>query len=231
VPRSTRMNLPRPVAAVVFDMDGLLFDTEKLYGQAILTAADELGVEMSMEVFHTFVGTPWAANRRRMLEAYGEAYPAEELRVTWMQHFQLLATDGLELKPGVEALLDLLDELALPRAIATSSSHGTVDHHLGAHDLAGRFHHVVASGDYANSKPAPDPFLVAAQKLGVDPRDCLALEDSLNGVRSAASAGMMTVMVPDLLEPTDEMREKTHVIAETLHHVREMMEAPGASGL
>ena len=84
------MKLPRPVAAVVFDMDGLLFDTEKLYGQAILTAADELGVEMTTEVFLRFIGTPWAHNRRQMLEAYGEAYPAEELRVAWMRHFKLL---------------------------------------------------------------------------------------------------------------------------------------------
>jgi len=206
VSRSMRMILPRPVAAVVFDMDGLLFDTEKLYGHAILTAARELGVEMSAEVFHTFIGTPWSHNRRQMLEAYGEAYPAEELRVAWMRHFKLLVADSLELKPGVEALLDLLDEMGLPRAIATSSSHGTVEQHLGAHGLTDRFHHVVASGDYDNSKPAPDPFLRAAERLKVDPRDCLALEDSLNGVRSAASAGMMTVMVPDLLQPTEEIR-------------------------
>src|SRR5471030_548760 len=145
------MTLPGPVAAVVFDMDGLLFDTEKLYGRAILTAAKELGVEMSTEVFLTFVGTPWAHNRRQMLEAYGEAYPAEELRAAWMRHFKLLVAGNLDLKPGVEALLGLLDELGLPRAIATSSSHSTVVHHLGEHGLAGRFHHVVAAGDYANS--------------------------------------------------------------------------------
>ena len=210
------MNLPRSVAAVVFDMDGLLFDTEKLYGQAILTAASELDVEMTTEVFLRFVGTPWAHNRRQMLEAYGEAYPAEELRVAWMRHFKLLVVDNLDLKPGVEALLDLLDELGLPRAIATSSSHGTVEHHLGEHGLAGRFHHVVAAGDYTNSKPAPDPFLLAARKLGVDPRDCLALEDSLNGVRSASSAGMMTVMVPDLIQPPDEIRSLCAVVAPSL---------------
>jgi HAD superfamily hydrolase (TIGR01509 family) len=210
------MTLPYSVAAVVFDMDGLLFDTEKLYGQAILTAARELGVEMTTEVFLTFVGTPWAHNRRQMLEAYGDAYPAEELRVTWMEHFKVLLDDGLELKPGVVELLDLLDELQLPRAIATSSSHGTVEHHLGAHGLRDRFHHVVASGDYVNSKPAPDPFLRAAERLGIDPRHCLALEDSLNGVRSASSAGMMTVMVPDLIQPTKEIRGLCAAVAMSL---------------
>jgi len=210
------MKLPRPVAAVVFDMDGLLFDTEKLYGQAILTAADELGVEMTTEVFLRFIGTPWAHNRRQMLEAYGEAYPAEELRVAWMRHFKLLVAGNLDLKPGVAALLDLLDELGLPRAIATSSGHSTVDHHLAEHGLTGRFHHVVAAGDYANSKPAPDPFLKAAEQLGVNPRHCLALEDSPNGVRSAASAGMMMVMVPDLIQPPDEIRNLCAAVAKSL---------------
>jgi HAD superfamily hydrolase (TIGR01509 family) len=210
------MILPRPVVAVVFDMDGLLFDTEKLYGRAILTAAAQLGVEMTTEVFHSFVGTPWVENRRRMHEHYGAAYPAEELRVTWMEHFKALLHEGLEVKPGVGALLDLLDQLGLPRAIATSSSHRTADHHLAAHGLANRFHHVVASGDYVLPKPAPDPFLEAAGLLGVDPRQCLALEDSLNGVRSASSAGMMTVMVPDLVQPTDEIRSLCATVATSL---------------
>jgi HAD superfamily hydrolase (TIGR01509 family) len=220
------MTLPRPVAAVVFDMDGLLFDTEKLYGRAILTAAEQLGVAMSMEVFHSFVGTPWEENVRQMRQHYGETYPAEELRVTWMRHFkERIALDGLEVKPGVVGLLDLLDELDLPRAIATSSSHGTVDHHLAAHGLSDRFHHAVASGDYANPKPAPDPFLKAAALLGVDPRDCLALEDSFNGVRSASSAGMMTVMVPDLLRPTAEIRGLCAAVAESLLDVPALVRA------
>jgi len=219
------MILPRPVVAVVFDMDGLLFDTEKVYGRAILTAATQLGVEMTTEVFHSFIGTPWAENRRRMLAHYGDAYPAEELRVTWMEHFKLLLDEGLDLKPGALEVLDLLDDLGLPRAIATSSSHGTVDHHLAAHGLAGRFHHVVASGDYDNPKPAPDPFLKAAVLLDVDPRHCLALEDSLNGVRSAAGAGMMTVMVPDLVQPTQEIRGLCAAVAASLLEVPALVRA------
>ncbi|WP_275427111.1 HAD family hydrolase, partial [Stenotrophomonas maltophilia] len=85
----------------------------------------------------------------------------------------------------------------MPRAIATSSTHRSVQHHLAAHGLLGRFDDIVAHGDYTRGKPAPDPFLQAAGRLGVEPEFCLALEDSHNGVRSASSAGMMTVMVPD----------------------------------
>jgi HAD superfamily hydrolase (TIGR01509 family) len=116
-----------------------------------------------------------------------------------------------------------LDELRLPRAIATSSLPHNVRHHLAAHGLIGRFHAIVAHGDYAAGKPAPDPFLMAAERLGVEPRLCLALEDSFNGVRSASSAGMMTVMVPDLLEPTDEIRALCSFVADDLHVVRRLL--------
>jgi beta-phosphoglucomutase-like phosphatase (HAD superfamily) len=86
-----------------------------------------------------------------------------------------------------------------------------------------RFDTIVGRGDYDSGKPAPDPFLKAAELLGVGPRHCLALEDSFNGIRSAASAGMMTVMVPDLLEPTDEIRGLCVLVAADLHEVRRLL--------
>ena len=125
-------------------------------------------------------------------------------------------------------ILDLLDERGLPRAIATSSSHNSVLSHLRAGDILHRFGAVIARGDYARGKPYPDPFLKAAEAIGVAPGDCLALEDSHNGVRAAHAAGMMTVMVPDLLEPTEEMRALCVHIAESLHHVCDLITAGGA---
>src|SRR6185436_6369597 len=89
--------------------------------------------------------------------------------------------------------------------VATSSARPTVERHLQRHRLDGRFHGIAAHGDYERHKPHPDPFLKAAALLGVAPQDCLAVEDSHHGVRSASSAGMMTVMVPDLLPATDEI--------------------------
>jgi HAD superfamily hydrolase (TIGR01509 family) len=127
---------------------------------------------------------------------------------------------NLALKVGVRELLSRLDELKLPRAICTSSSHADVDHNLQLHGLIGRFDAIVASGDYMRGKPAPDPFIRAAEMLGVTPGACLALEDSFNGIRAAAAAGMVTVMVPDLLPPTDEIRQLCHFVASDLHVVR-----------
>jgi HAD superfamily hydrolase (TIGR01509 family) len=197
------MTLPRPVMAVIFDMDGLLFDSERLYAETILTAAREVGCPMSQDVFLQLVGRSRDANYRFLIEHYGADYPLEALITAWGRHFQVLAANDLPLKPGALALLDLLDELGLPRAIATSSTHATVRRNLERHALTDRFQRVVAHGDYANGKPSPDPFLTAAERLGVAPASCLALEDSHNGVRSAAAAGMMTIMVPDLILPTD----------------------------
>lgn len=214
------MKLPHLPAAIVFDMDGLLFDTEALYQEAFIRAASERGYDMPPAVFLGMVGHPWPVNRVQLLDHYGPAFPVDEFGDAVRRHYSLMADTRLTLKPGVLELLDVLDELRLPRAIATSSRHDTVRHHLAAHALHGRFHSVVAQGDYAASKPAPDPYLIAAGRLGVDPRSCLALEDSYAGVRSASSAGMATIMVPDLLQPTDEIRQLCAHVATDLHEVR-----------
>jgi HAD superfamily hydrolase (TIGR01509 family) len=210
-------------AAVVFDMDGLLFDTEALYQEAMMAAATEGGHEASSAIYSRTIGLPWHQSRVLLLAHFGSAFPIDAFMTAWLRHFDAMATTRLSLKPGAVELLDTLDDLRLPRAIATSSAHHTIQHHLTAHDLVGRFHEIVGHGDYAASKPAPEPFLKAAERLGVDPRRCLALEDSHNGVRSASSAGMMTVMVPDLLEPTAEIRELCTFVACDLHAVRHLV--------
>ena len=212
------MNLRRIPAAVVFDMDGLLFDTEALYQKAIAAAAAEGGHDVT-SAGSLMIARPWHDSWRLLIDHYGMAFPVDEFMAAMVRHFDLMAATQLTLKPGAIELLDTLDDLRLPRAIATSSAHHRVRDHLIAHGLVDRFHAIVAYGDYTASKPAPDPFLLAAERLGIVPHLCLALEDSHNGVRSASSAGMMTVMVPDLLEPTDEIRALCAFVARDLHEV------------
>ena len=213
--------LARP-AAVIFDMDGLLFDSEALYKEAILAAARELGHRFTAEDFLGLVGRPWSANRITLQEHIGPAGDVEAFKSAWTRHYEATRA-SLGLKAGAAELLDHLDELGLPRAICTSSSHEDVRHNLGLHGLSKRFDAVVAAGDYARGKPAPEPFLRAAEMLGVAPDRCLALEDSYNGVRAAAAAGMRTVMVPDLLPPTEEVRSFCHLVAASLHDVRNVL--------
>ncbi len=221
--------LPHMPAAVIFDMDGLIFDTEALYQEAFLWAAGNGGHDLPIPIIQSTVGVPWLQSRAMLLDYMGLHFPVDQYYAEVISHFELLAATRLRLKPGVVELLDLLDRLDLPRCIATSSSHSTVGSHLAAHGLAHRFHAVIGHGDYAAGKPAPDPFLLAARRLGADPSRCLALEDSHNGVRSASAAGMMTFMVPDLLGPTPEIQALCTGIVDDLHAIRELIVAASSA--
>lgn len=130
-----RMKLPQSPRAVVFDMDGLLFDTETLYIRSLITAAAEYGYEMTWDLYRPMLGSPWHVNRHSLLLQYGPSFPVDDVRSLWLEHFSVLCQTELALKAGVSELLDLLDELDLPRAIATSSFRHSVDHHLEAHGL------------------------------------------------------------------------------------------------
>jgi HAD superfamily hydrolase (TIGR01509 family) len=218
-----RMRLPRPAVAVVFDMDGVLFDTETLYEKAALDAAREVGVPMTSEFFRSTVGSPSPVARTQVLARYGPNIAVDRLWEISRRIFRELTEAQDILKPGVLELLDLLDELGLPRAVATSSARPTVERHLQRHGLIDRFGGIAAHGDYERHKPHPDPFLKAAELPSVDPRDCLATEDSHHGVRSASSAGMMTVMVPDLLPATDEICALCLHVVPDLHAVRRLL--------
>jgi HAD superfamily hydrolase (TIGR01509 family) len=213
------MSLPHAPRAVIFDMDGLLFDTEALYQQAYLEAAELSGYDVSLDAIRLMIGAPWVRGRGVLLQRLGAQFPVDAYYARMTDRFAALSATELRLKPGVLELLDLLDELKLPRGIATSSAHETVREHLSAHGLTHRFHAVVCHGDYRNSKPAPDPYLVAAERLATPVGFCLALEDSHGGVRSAAAAGMMTIMVPDLVPPTADIRALCLCVAESLHEV------------
>jgi len=224
-----KMTLPHMPVAVIFDMDGLIFDTETLYQEAFRAAAAVGGHDLPTAVIQRTIGVPWVQSRVLLLEQMGPDFPIDQYFAQMIGHFELLAATQLRLKPGVVELLDFLDQLAMPRCIATSSAHSTVQSHLSAHGLADRFHAVIGHGDYVASKPSPDPFLTAAKRLGVAPSLCLALEDSHNGVRSASAAGMMTFMVPDLLGPTPEIQSLCTGVVSDLHAVRELILAASAA--
>ena len=224
------MVFPRRILAAVFDMDGLLIDSEVIYRDALLGAAAARGEPLPISVFHTLIGAPITQNRERLLNHFGPDYDVEALFADASRRFHEAVDYETLLKAGVTELLDRLQALGIPRAIATSSPHEAVDRHLGPSGLKSRFQAIIARGDYLRGKPEPDPFLAAAKALGVDPANCLALEDSHNGVRAAHAAGMMTIMVPDLLQPNDEMHEKCVVVAESLHRVLALVEAHRGGG-
>ncbi len=217
------MVFPRPIRAVVFDMDGLLIDSEGLVREGVIRAARGMGHEMPLSLCGRMIGLPLAECLAMIQDHFGPGFDMDRFLIEERREIEALFAEGVALKAGVIELLDHLDELGLPRAVATSSSRDAVDAHLGGHGLLARFDAVIAREDVRRHKPNPDPYLAAALALGVDAESCLALEDSHNGVRAAHAAGMMTIMVPDLLDPTEEMAEKTIHIAESLHEVHRLL--------
>src|SRR5882757_4828876 len=191
--------LPRKVHAVILDMDGLMFDTEALYRDAVIAAAADGCHDISTAFYLSTIGMSVEATRAAFKKRCGKDFDFDLFWTTASQ-FREITKLQLCMKQGLVELLDLLDN-------------------FGLHGLLDRFETVIARGDYSRGKPQPEPFLKAAERLGVRPESCIALEDSYHGVRAACAAGMMTIMVPDLLPPTSEMEELCVYIARDLHEV------------
>ena len=203
------MKLPRKPCAVVFDLDGTLIDSEALVKEAHFAACADLGVTMTDAQFLSLVGLHREANDLQLKGYYGEDFPLEHFIGLTRAH---VGDRVAPLKTGAVELMDALDEIALPFALATSSRRPWVDKHFSAHRLGTRFRAVVTRQDVIEGKPHPEPYLCASKLLGAEPQNVLALEDSYAGVTSAHAAGCMTVMVPDLLLATDDMRAKALVV-------------------
>lgn len=202
---------------VVFDMDGLLLNTESLRMRALDDCARELGVSLKMDLFSALIGGATPQSRAAL-----EVHVRDDLPKDFWTRYRRFAEIRMEEvapMPGAIALLDELAQREIPCAIATSATRASVERFCGKFDLLPRFRTIVARGDYENSKPAPDAYLAAAVGLGVAPDHCLALEDSYNGVRSAVAAGMPTIMAPDVLPATDEMRRLCIAIVSDLGEV------------
>ena len=219
------MSFPRVVQAVVFDMDGLLLDTETVYRAAMVEAGGAFGIPMTGEIYASMVGKTSPESAVMLTQLFGADFPVQDYFARVWTDVELLLEAEVRLKAGVMEILDHLDALGMPRAIATSNSHQSVNRYLGRFDLVRRFHTVVANTDVERHKPHPDPYLEAARRLNVHPSMCVALEDSHPGVRAAHAAGMMTVMVPDILDPNEEMHDKCIHVAESLHKVLELLKA------
>ncbi|MEA2164495.1 MAG: hypothetical protein QOK37_2622 [Thermoanaerobaculia bacterium] len=199
-------------------MDGLLLDSEPLYRVTWQTAAAELGFPIDDVFFKRFVGRGNDEAERILIERFGEALPLDEFRIRWRHDFdERLARTPLARKIGAVELLDRLDARGVPMALATSSPRAMALQCLG--DLATRFTAFAFGDDVKRTKPAPDLFLLAAERLGFEPADCLVLEDSEPGVRAARAAGMDVILVPDLIEPSPEIASMAMRVCATLHDV------------
>jgi HAD superfamily hydrolase (TIGR01509 family) len=214
------------IDAVIFDMDGLIFDTERPIRQAVLDAAIAVGFEMPEAFYQTLIGVPGVESDELIKTHFGPGFPFDAFDNTCRAAIARAFGEGVAVKPGAAELLGELHARRMPLALATSSGRNHAERHLGAADLRRFFDAIATRNDVSRGKPHPDLFLKVADDLRVPPERCLVLEDSHNGVRAAHAAGCLPIMVPDLLEATDEMREKCVLIANDLHEVRTLFANP-----
>jgi HAD superfamily hydrolase (TIGR01509 family) len=214
--------LPFLPAAVIFDMDGLMLDSERAIVECMGRAARELGHDLPDTLWRSMVGHSEGVCRGILDEALGEAQRTALLERS-NAHYEVTVAAGISHRPGLVELLDLLDLHRLPRAVATSTRRPLALRKLEASGLLARFDAVCTSSDVARAKPAPDVYLLAASALGVAPAQCLALEDSPTGVRAALAAGMLPIQVPDLVPPDEAVHALGHAIVSSLHDVRRLL--------
>lgn len=201
------------IDAVIFDMDGLMFDTERLCIRAWDAAGVELGLGPLGHMNALTLGQSRDATRQVFLERFGPGFDYDNFRQVAAKHRSaIIAAEGFPEKPGLRLLLDGLETRCIRKAVCTSSTRQTAWRNLALSGLAGRFCGVSAGDMVARAKPAPGLYLHACRQLGLPPRRCLALEDSPNGVRAAAAAGLSVIMVPDLVQPDAEIRGLTRQV-------------------
>ncbi|VXB20854.1 Hydrolase [Luteimonas sp. 9C] len=207
--------LPFRPAAVLFDMDGLMLDSERAILESLRAAALDHRVDIDPDWWLCLIGHTEAVCRARLGAHIGHA-AAGALLADGHARYVAVAEAGVPHRPGVVALLELLVAHDMPRAVATSTRSPLAQRKLAAAGLLTYFDEVCTSSDVAQPKPAPDVYLLAAERLGVPPARCLVLEDSPTGVRAALAAGMTVVQVPDLLAPDDDVRALGHRIVGSL---------------
>ena len=224
--------LDRLPEAVIFDMDGLMLDTEPLAVRAWDEAATALGATFDISLARRMIGRNFRDCEAMLRDECPAGYPVDALLGRWHATYDaIVERDGLSLKPGVVELIDWLDARGIERAVATSTRRERAQAKLIRTALMPRFVALVGGDEIAHGKPAPDIYLEAARRLGAIPARCLVLEDSEPGVLGALAAGMTPIMVPDLLPPSADLVARNVVVHATLHDVAAALARLGSASI
>lgn len=210
------------IKAVVFDMDGVIFDSEKLYRKHWMITGEEYNIpEATMrELCNRIAGATKEHNEKLMKSYFGEDFDYNTFRGKTMERMdEDIRQNGLDLKPGVKELFHFLKERGIKIGLATSTMQQRAERNLRNAGILEEFDQIIYGGTVPNGKPAPDIYLKACEELGVAPAEAMGIEDSINGVKSASAAGLYTVMVIDLIEPTEEIRPLANQIYHSLFEV------------
>jgi len=212
------------IKAVIFDMDGVIFDSERAVIEAWKEVAGQYGVPDIESYCIQCLGMNASEARKRFTEIYSEKYDYDRLRDEKTQKVIKMFEDGkVGLKPGITELLVFLRTHSYKTAVASSTREAAVRRELTSADIIQYFDEIVTGDMVEKSKPDPEIFAKACEKLNVRPDQSIGIEDSFNGVRSSSSAGLYTIMVPDMIQPDEEIKKTADLILPDLISVRRIV--------
>ena len=211
-------------SAVIFDVDGLMLDTERIASGIWKQIIHEHGHVLKDELYYQLIGRTCRDTEDILKSEYGDNFPVTTAYNKRIKYFEDYAENhGIPQKPGLDDLLQYLDSVHARKAVATSTSRKAAELKMIKGLIRHHFDVVVCGDEVANGKPEPDIFLRAAELLGVIPDGCVVLEDSEAGIRAAHKAGMIPIMVPDMIKPSPEVQDMTYAIADSLRDVKDLL--------
>ena len=214
----------RPIRGILFDMDGLVLDSESLYTRFWREAAQALGYPMTVEQSLGMRSLGKSLGQPYLESLFGAGIDYTTLRNKRIELMDAyVAQHGIAPKPGIYELLDYMEEKGIAAAITSSSPMEFIEKHLADVNLLHRFQKLCSGHNIPNGKPAPDIYLLGAKELGLKPEECLALEDSPTGILSAYRAGCLPVMIPDLDQPKEETQKLLFATADSLANIIDIL--------
>jgi len=212
--------------ALIFDMDGLLMDTEGVYKRSWTAAAGDLGFDLTDELYLELIGITVADCEQRLQAAFGETFPLDRFREEARERYeQLIAKEGIPMKPGVADVLAWTKARDIPCGVGTSTVTDEARSRLQHHGVLEAFVAVIGGDQVSRGKPDPEIFLKVADALKCSPQHCLVFEDAHSGVHAARAGGMNVVLIPDLLPATDEIRKNCTAVFGSLSKAAEWLES------
>ncbi|WP_372882716.1 HAD family hydrolase [Psychromonas sp.] len=207
------------IKAILFDMDGLIFDTEGLYKKIWQGAVSEQGLTLSDQFYQYFIGVQDAQCEQLLQENLGKQFDMQRFRKKRDQMLAAARKNGIVYKGGFKELFSGLKKRAFRCALVTSSALPQAEHYFAGSDYLTMFDAVITSEKVEKGKPAPDCYLIACEELGIAPEESLVLEDSNNGMRAALDAGCYALMIPDLLLPDADVAQRATAVLDSLAEV------------
>ncbi|MDC0357867.1 HAD family phosphatase [Oligoflexia bacterium] len=219
------MSQAKKYEAIIFDLDGLMLDTESLCFKIMQRLGVELGYSITKELYIATIGREVEDVKQMFFDAFSADFPWDEIYkqesiLTW----EYINEHGVAKKPGLMELLKFLDSTSLQKAVGTSTHREQGIKKLEVTGLWNRFEAMVGGDEVKRGKPAPDIFLLAAERLGVAPEKCIVLEDSETGTIAANKAGMTPIIVPDMVQPSNEIKQLAFGVFPSLVVVKEVLQ-------